>query len=163
MEEGAQLAFDKTQWSHNQSDPLCHSNHPKMPVISALLWSAVVLLLSYRFYLNRIKRPLNYPPGPAVRLSPLQDYALLLLLNHRHLQRAASRLAHFYRTKVLGLFLAGLPTVIVRDGEIARKLLTRRELDGRPDLFLARMITPLSQSEVCKNIFSVQKKINKIP
>ncbi|XP_001237486.2 probable cytochrome P450 304a1 [Anopheles gambiae] len=139
MEEGAQLAFDKTQCFHNQSDPLCHSNHPKMPVISALLWSAVVLLLSYRFYLNRIKRPLNYPPGPAVRLSPLQDYALLLLLNHRHLQRAASRLAHFYRTKVLGLFLAGLPTVIVRDGEIARKLLTRRELDGRPDLFLARM------------------------
>ncbi|XP_040159108.1 probable cytochrome P450 304a1 [Anopheles arabiensis] len=110
-----------------------------MPVISALLWSAVVLLLSYRFYLNRIKRPLNYPPGPAVRLSPLQDYALLLLLNHRHLQRAASRLAHIYRTKVLGLFLAGLPTVIVRDGVIARKLLTRRELDGRPDLFLARM------------------------
>ncbi|XP_050072237.1 probable cytochrome P450 304a1 [Anopheles maculipalpis] len=109
-----------------------------MAIISVFLWSAVILLLAYRFYLHNIKRPANYPPGPP-RLPIFEDYGLLLLLNHRHLHRAASKLARFYKTKVLGLSLAGYPTIIVQDHDIARKLLARRELDGRPNIFLAQL------------------------
>uniref|UniRef100_A0A182LWT9 Uncharacterized protein n=1 Tax=Anopheles culicifacies TaxID=139723 RepID=A0A182LWT9_9DIPT len=109
-----------------------------MVFISVLLWCALVLLFVYRFYLNNIKRPPNYPPGPP-RLPILEDYGLLLLLDYRHLQRAAYKLASFYKTKVLGLSLAGYPTIVVQDGTIARKLLTRREMDGRPKLFLAKL------------------------
>uniref|UniRef100_A0A182PZA9 Uncharacterized protein n=1 Tax=Anopheles epiroticus TaxID=199890 RepID=A0A182PZA9_9DIPT len=109
-----------------------------MSLVSALLWIAIALLLLYRFYLKNIKRPPNYPPGPP-RLPILEDYGILLLLNPRHLHRATARLANFYRTKVLGLSLAGTPAIVVRDGDTARKLLTRRELDGRPDIFVARM------------------------
>ncbi|XP_035897129.1 probable cytochrome P450 304a1 [Anopheles stephensi] len=109
-----------------------------MAIISVFLWSAMALLLAYRFYLHNIKRPANYPPGPP-RLPILEDYGLLLLLNQRHLHRAASKIASFYKTKVLGLSLAGYPTIIVQDLDIARKLLARRELDGRPALFLAKL------------------------
>ncbi|XP_052891353.1 probable cytochrome P450 304a1 [Anopheles moucheti] len=109
-----------------------------MVVLSAFLWTALVLLFAYRFYLNNIKRPPNFPPGPP-RLPFLEDYGLLLLLNYRHLHRAAHKLARFYRTKVLGLSLVGFPAIIVQDGTIARKLLARRELDGRPNLFLAQL------------------------
>ncbi|XP_049532231.1 probable cytochrome P450 304a1 [Anopheles darlingi] len=109
-----------------------------MATLGALLWIAVGVLLSLRFYLNNIKRPPNYPPGPP-RVPILGDYALLLLINGRHLQRAANKLAAYYRTKVLGLSIAGVPTIVVNDLSLAREILNRRQFDGRPDLFLARM------------------------
>ncbi|XP_050088795.1 probable cytochrome P450 304a1 [Anopheles aquasalis] len=109
-----------------------------MAVLGALLWIAVGVLLLVRFYLHNIKRPPNYPPGPP-RVPVLGDYALLLLINARHLQRAANKLAAYYRTKVLGLSIAGVPTIVVNDLSLAREILNRRQFDGRPDLFLARM------------------------
>ncbi|XP_058118056.1 probable cytochrome P450 304a1 [Anopheles ziemanni] len=109
-----------------------------MTAVSVLLWLALLALLLYRFYLHNIKRPPNYPPGPP-RIPLLEDYGLLLLINYRHLHRAAYRLARFYRTKVLGLSLAGVPTLVINDLAVAREVLTRREFDGRPNLFLALM------------------------
>uniref|UniRef100_A0AAG5CQ76 Cytochrome P450 n=1 Tax=Anopheles atroparvus TaxID=41427 RepID=A0AAG5CQ76_ANOAO len=106
--------------------------------VSVLLWSALLVLILYRFYLNNIKRPPNYPPGPP-RIPFFEDYALLLLINGRHLHRAASKLARYYRTKILGLSLVGVPLLVVHDLSVAREILTRHEFDGRPSLFLALM------------------------
>ncbi|XP_053674504.1 probable cytochrome P450 304a1 [Anopheles nili] len=109
-----------------------------MTAISVLLWFALILLLAYRFYVNNIKRIPNFPPGPP-RLPFLEDYGLLLLLNYRHLFRAADKLARYYKTKLLGLRLVGIPTIIIYDLAIAREVLKRSEFDGRPGLFLALM------------------------
>uniref|UniRef100_A0A182ILM4 Uncharacterized protein n=1 Tax=Anopheles atroparvus TaxID=41427 RepID=A0A182ILM4_ANOAO len=109
-----------------------------MTAVSVLLWSALLVLILYRFYLNNIKRPPNYPPGPP-RIPFFEDYALLLLINGRHLHRAASKLARYYRTKILGLSLVGVPLLVVHDLSVAREILTRHEFDGRPSLFLALM------------------------
>ncbi|XP_058056096.1 uncharacterized protein LOC131207498 [Anopheles bellator] len=105
---------------------------------SVLLWGTVCSLLLYYFYRSTFNRPAKFPPGPP-RLPFLGDYGTLLLINNRHLHKAATALCNFYRTKLLGVSLVNFPAVVVNDLALAREVLNRKEFDGRPDLYLARM------------------------
>ncbi|ETN61335.1 cytochrome P450 4c21 [Anopheles darlingi] len=106
---------------------------------STLLWGTAVALVLYRLYCSVFKpRPSKFPPGPP-NLPFLEGYGVMLLLNFKHMHKAATALCNFYRTKLLGLSLVGYSTVVVNDLRVAREVLNRKEFDGRPDLFLARL------------------------
>ncbi|XP_053679604.1 probable cytochrome P450 304a1 [Anopheles nili] len=107
---------------------------------SLVLWGVAFALLLYRLLRPLVKRPgKNFPPGPIARFPMLGDYGLLLLINYRHLHKAAAALGDFYRTKILGISLSTYPTIIVNDLAMVREVLNRKEFDGRPDLYLARL------------------------
>lgn len=106
---------------------------------TTLLWGTVVALVLYRLFRSAFNpRPSKFPPGPP-NLPFLEGYGVMLLLNNQHLHKAATALCNFYRTKLLGISLVGYSTVVVNDLRVAREVLNRKEFDGRPDLFLARM------------------------
>nr|AKH45318.1 cytochrome P450 [Anopheles sinensis] len=106
---------------------------------SMLLWSIVIALLLYRWLRSTGRKPKNFPPGPAYSIPFLGDYGWMLLINGRHLHKAAISLGDFYRTKILGISLSNFPSIVVNDLAVAREVLNRKEFDGRPDLYLARL------------------------
>uniref|UniRef100_A0A182UK02 Cytochrome P450 n=1 Tax=Anopheles melas TaxID=34690 RepID=A0A182UK02_9DIPT len=105
-----------------------------------LLWGVAISLLLYALVRPLTGRPgKNFPPGPPGRFPFLGDYALLLLINYRHLHKAALVLGDYYRTKILGITLRDYPTIVVNDLTVAKEVLNRKVFDGRPDLYLARI------------------------
>uniref|UniRef100_A0A182PZA7 Uncharacterized protein n=1 Tax=Anopheles epiroticus TaxID=199890 RepID=A0A182PZA7_9DIPT len=105
-----------------------------------LLWGVAIILLLYRLLRPLAGRPgKNFPPGPPGSFPFLGDYGLLLLINYRHLHKAALKLGDFYRTKILGISLKDYPSIVVNDLAVAKEVLNRKVFDGRPDLYLARI------------------------
>ncbi|XP_055619043.1 probable cytochrome P450 304a1 [Toxorhynchites rutilus septentrionalis] len=110
-----------------------------MVLITELIIGLLAGLLIYRAYRYLFERPsLNFPPGPP-RLPLVGSYPFLLALNYRHLHQAAAKLSKLYGSKLIGLYLGPLPTVIVNDYETVKEVLGRADFDGRPDLFMARL------------------------
>lgn len=83
----------------------------------------------------------------------------LLLIDRHNLHKAAQRLSKYYKSKVIksnikinvkiifflqviGLFIAGAPTIIANDYDSVKEILVRQEFDGRPDIYLARLRDP---------------------
>lgn len=66
----------------------------------------------------------------------------MLVLNRNHLQKAANKLCEFYKSNIVGIHLGSTPLVILNDGDKVKKALYTRELDGRPDVIMARMRDP---------------------
>ncbi|EAU76993.2 AGAP003066-PA [Anopheles gambiae str. PEST] len=105
-----------------------------------LLWGVAISLLLYALVRPLTARPgKNFPPGPPGRFPFLGDYGLLLLINYRHLHKAALVLGDYYRTKILGISLRDYPSIVVNDLTVAKEVLNRKVFDGRPDLYLARI------------------------
>ncbi|XP_062533833.1 probable cytochrome P450 304a1 [Armigeres subalbatus] len=103
-----------------------------------LIWLLTIGLVAYRCHRSLFDRPKNFPSGPP-KLPFLGGYAIMLLLNYRHLHKAANQLCSYYKTKLLGIYLADFPAVIVNDHALVKEVQNRVEFDGRPDLFLARL------------------------
>lgn len=110
-------------------------------MLSAILWCAIFGLSAYRLYRFMFDRPPNFPPGPP-RVPYFDSYIILLLVNYKHMHKAAEALCRYYKTNVLGLYFAGTPTIIVNDEETVKKALFLREFDGRPALKLAELRDP---------------------
>ncbi|XP_052890446.1 probable cytochrome P450 304a1 [Anopheles moucheti] len=105
-----------------------------------LLWGVASLLVLFRLLRPVSSRPgKNFPPGPPGLFPFLGDYGLLLLINYRHLHKAALSLGDFYRTKILGISLKNFPSIVVNDLVVAKEVLNSKVFDGRPDLYLARL------------------------
>lgn len=66
----------------------------------------------------------------------------MLILNRHHLHKAATKLCIFYKSNIIGIHLGATPLVILNDNEKVKKALYTRELDGRPDVLMARMRDP---------------------
>lgn len=79
--------------------------------------------------------------GPP-RLPYVGSYLFLLLLNRKEIHKGVLWLTKWYKSKTIGLYVAGVPTIICNDYEGTKEILTRSEFDGRPDIFLARMRDP---------------------
>lgn len=103
-----------------------------------LLWTVVVGLVAFRCYRYLYGRPPNFPKGPP-RLPLLGGYGVMLMINYKHLHKAAAWLSSFYKTNIVGLHLGEYETVLVNDFDTVKEVLNRVEFDNRPDLFLARM------------------------
>lgn len=81
------------------------------------------------------------PKGPP-RLPFFDSYVVMLLVNYNHMHKAADALCKYYKTNILGLYLASTPTIIVNDEETVKKALLVREFDGKPKLKLAELRDP---------------------
>lgn len=66
----------------------------------------------------------------------------MLMLDHKHLHKAINRLSKFYKSTILGFYLAGTPVVVLNDSEKVKKALNHRDFDGKPDLLLGRLRDP---------------------
>lgn len=78
------------------------------------------------------------------------SYLFLLLLNYDALHKAVLTLCKYYKSKVIGFYIGPFPTIVANDYESVKELLYQRDLDGRPDIFVARMRDP---NENLKGIF----------
>lgn len=108
---------------------------------SIILTLACVGLILYRIYKFLFTKPDNFPPGPP-RLPYLGSYPFMLLLNYRHMHRAIDWLCKYYETDVLGLYAAHFPTVVANTAATVKELLNNPDLDGKPQLLLARLRDP---------------------
>ncbi|XP_001867634.2 probable cytochrome P450 304a1 [Culex quinquefasciatus] len=105
---------------------------------TTLLWMVTAGLAAYYCYRFLFGRPQNFPKGPP-RLPLLGGYGIMLMINYKHLHKAAAWLSNFYNTKLVGIHLASYPSILVNDYDTVKEVLTRVEFDGRPDLFLGRL------------------------
>uniref|UniRef100_A0A8D8FCJ7 Probable cytochrome P450 304a1 n=1 Tax=Culex pipiens TaxID=7175 RepID=A0A8D8FCJ7_CULPI len=107
-------------------------------IATILLCSLVICLVTFRCYRYLFDRPTNFPKGPP-RLPLLGGYGIMLMINYKHLHKAATRLSEFYKSKLNGLHVGSYPTVLVNDFDTVKEVLNRREFDGRPDMYMVRI------------------------
>ncbi|GAB0087452.1 Cytochrome P450 [Sergentomyia squamirostris] len=110
-------------------------------MLSLVLSAVLVILVLYKCYKYMFYRPPNFPPGPP-RIPVFGSYLLLLLINRKELHKASMLLSKWYKSKVIGFFIANSPTIVCHDSEGIKEILTKSDFDGRPDIFLARMRDP---------------------
>lgn len=66
----------------------------------------------------------------------------MLLLNHRHLHKAADLLAKWYGSNIIGLYFGHTPAIILTDTEKVKTALFHPDFDGKPDILLGRLREP---------------------
>lgn len=133
-------------------------------MLTVVLAWCIALLLIYRAYKYVTFRPSNFPPGMMrftndhqttiewcfivlqwlgpPRIPLFGSYLFMLMLNHRHLDKAVQFFTKWYKSNIIGLHLGSMPTIILNDTEQVKKALYHRDFDGRPDLLLARLREP---------------------
>uniref|UniRef100_A0A1L8E4N0 Putative cytochrome n=1 Tax=Nyssomyia neivai TaxID=330878 RepID=A0A1L8E4N0_9DIPT len=110
-------------------------------MVSVILIGLTICLVLYRIYKYMFYRPKNFPPGPP-RIPIFGSYLFLLLINHKELHKAVLILCKWYKSKTIGLYVGGAPTIVCNEYEGVKEILNRSEFDGRPDIYLARMRDP---------------------
>lgn len=79
--------------------------------------------------------------GPP-RLPILGAYPYILLVNYRHLQKAVDWLCKYYKTDVLGFYVADFPVIVANTTASVKELLNNPALDGKPALKLVQLREP---------------------
>lgn len=51
-------------------------------------------------------------------------------------------LCKFYKSDIIGFYIAEYPTIVVHNTELSRKCLNERDFDGKPQLPLAKIRSP---------------------
>lgn len=70
------------------------------------------------------------------------SYLLLLMLNYKHFHKAIETLCNYYKTDVLGFYIADIPTIVAHTTETGKQCLLNPDLDGKPQLKLAQLRSP---------------------
>lgn len=52
---------------------------------------------------------------------------------------AFRKIGEKYKTKIIGLFMGPVPTVVLNDPQLIKEMLNREEFDGRMDIILFRL------------------------
>ncbi|XP_053603225.1 probable cytochrome P450 304a1 [Plodia interpunctella] len=100
----------------------------------------VLLTILFKYYYkNAIKRPCdNFPPGP-ISLPVYGAYWFVLANGYNNLSQAFRRLGQIYKTKIVGLYMGSIPTIVVNDPAMIKQMLYHEEFDGRMDIILGRL------------------------
>ena len=69
------------------------------------------------------------------------SYWFVLQQNYKYLHVAFHKLAHKYKTSILGLHLGPFPAVVVNDYESVKQVLAQPELQGRLKVLVFHMRT----------------------
>lgn len=110
-------------------------------MISIVLLYISCILAIYKFYSYAVYKPDNFPPGPP-KVPWLGSYFLMLLLDRKHLHRAANKICEFYNSTCVGLYIGDTPTIILNDHDKVKKALVHRDFDGKPDILMGRLRDP---------------------
>nr|CAD7202211.1 unnamed protein product [Timema douglasi] len=102
-----------------------------------LLVLVVLCVALYWLYQNSKKRPPNFPPGPP-SLPIYGSYWFVLLCNYKYIYKSFDTLARWYNTKLLGLHLGPLPTVVACDLDTIKEIYTRPEFNGKLDCYISQ-------------------------
>uniref|UniRef100_A0A1B6CZU1 Cytochrome P450 n=1 Tax=Clastoptera arizonana TaxID=38151 RepID=A0A1B6CZU1_9HEMI len=108
-----------------------------MDILETLIFAALSLI--FVLFLLDAKRPYKYPPGPSW-LPIIGNYFLFKSLKDKHRLTILvwEKLKEYYGP-LLGVRLGKDRIVIVSGKELVRELLTKEELEGRPDGFIFRL------------------------
>lgn len=131
-----------------------------MWTLSNWLSGVCFLLLIYKLYKYCTYRPPNYPPGPP-RLPIIGSYLFILLINHKYLYKAVTKLCEYYKTnvrifrifwflnhawkfhpQVLGFYFGEFCYVVANDQASIKEMLLKPEFDGRSDTIISRLRDP---------------------
>ncbi|PZC85438.1 hypothetical protein B5X24_HaOG200008 [Helicoverpa armigera] len=107
-------------------------------MIAAIVLTAVIAFLIVHTYKNAYKRPHNFPPGPP-SLPIYGAFWIVLAHDYNDLASAFRKLGEKYKTKILGLFMGPVPTIVLNDPHLIKEMLNREEFDGRMDIILFRL------------------------
>nr|UBY12684.1 CYP15C1 [Anticarsia gemmatalis] len=107
-------------------------------MIAALALVLLVPVLFIYYYKNAYKRPENFPPGPP-SLPVYGAFWIVLAHAFSDLSTAFKKLGQRYHSKVLGLYMGPVPTVVLNDSGLIKEMLNREEFDGRMDIILFRL------------------------
>nr|QEP99753.1 cytochrome P450 monooxygenase CYP304F17 [Glyphodes pyloalis] len=107
-------------------------------MIGIIIFVAGCTFLAVKCYKNAYKTFDNFPPGPP-NLPIYGAYWIVLASQLNNLAGACQRLGHWYNTKILGMFLGPVPSVIVNDSAMIRDMLYCEDFDGRVDIILGRL------------------------
>lgn len=72
----------------------------------------------------------------------LGAYPYLLLLNYKHLHKAAQWLSKYYKSDVIGFYAADFTVIVANSTETAKESLNNPDFDGKPQLMLAKLLDP---------------------
>ncbi|KAF9407055.1 hypothetical protein HW555_012796 [Spodoptera exigua] len=103
-------------------------------ILAALFLPYLIIYL----YKNAYNRPKNFPPGPP-SLPIYGAFWIVLAHGFTDLALAFKRLGEKYKTKILGLYMGPVPTIVLNDPELIKEMLNREEFDGRMDIILFRL------------------------
>ncbi|XP_059056664.1 probable cytochrome P450 304a1 [Achroia grisella] len=106
--------------------------------VGAVIGLSIVTYSIVRCYKNAFKTLPNFPAGPP-RLPIYGAYWIVLATAVNNLSLAFQRLGEWYDTKIVGLFLGTLPTIIVNDSTMIKEMLNHEDFDGRTDIILGRL------------------------
>ncbi|XP_063824054.1 probable cytochrome P450 304a1 [Ostrinia nubilalis] len=101
----------------------------------------LIALVSYFVawaYKNAYKRFDNFPPGPP-SLPVYGAYWIVLASEYNNLAAAFKKLGQWYKTKMVGLYLGPVPSVIVNDSAMVKEMLNSEDFDGRMDIIIGRL------------------------
>ncbi|XP_013200171.2 uncharacterized protein LOC106142814 [Amyelois transitella] len=105
-------------------------------IIGSVVFLAVLLRSLYK---NAYRRPSEkFPPGPP-SLPVYGAYWIVLWYGYNDLANAFRKLGEIYKTKVVGLYLGSVPTVVINDPVMAKEMLSSDAFDGRMDVILNRL------------------------
>ncbi|KAJ0178906.1 hypothetical protein K1T71_005681 [Dendrolimus kikuchii] len=107
-------------------------------MITTLATFFLIPFLILYYYKNAYKRPPNFPPGPP-SLPVYGAFWIVLAHEFSNLAGAFYKLGLKYKTKVIGLYMGPVPTVVLNDPADIKEMLTREEFDGRMDIILFRL------------------------
>lgn len=64
---------------------------------------------------------------------------IVLAYEFNNLAQAFYKLGKRYNTKIIGLYLGNVPTIVLNDPADIKEMLNREEFDGRMDIILFRL------------------------
>ncbi|KAL0882245.1 hypothetical protein ABMA27_000780 [Loxostege sticticalis] len=107
-------------------------------MIGIVILIAFVSYLVARAYKNAYKRFENFPPGPP-SLPVYGAYWIVLASEYNNLAMAFKKLGQRYKTKMVGLFLGPVPSVVINDPAMVKEMLNSEDFDGRMDIIVGRL------------------------
>ncbi|XP_075147802.1 putative cytochrome P450 304a1 [Haematobia irritans] len=110
-----------------------------MLTVTLILISASLFI--YSIYKYAVSKPKGFPPG-IPRIPFFGSYLFMMMLDFRYLHKGVLKFSKWLKSDIVSLYMGPYPMVVVHNAETIKEVLNRKEFDGRPDLFVAKMRDP---------------------
>ncbi|KAG6455395.1 hypothetical protein O3G_MSEX009197 [Manduca sexta] len=107
-------------------------------MIASIVLAVLIPCLFVYCYKNAYKRPDKFPPGPP-SLPVYGAFWIVLFYEFSNLALAFKKIGEKYKTKIIGLYMGPVRTVVLNDPADIKDMLNRDEFDGRVDIIVGRL------------------------